>query len=173
MYTPGAEDMLEKSEGSSGETCRGMLKMLQDAQPTIHIWENVPNLLQPRNARNLRFLTMALMSCGFEHAHAILNSSDYCHPTRRERAFGVCVNFRRLHLDPGHAQALARRILMFTTDELQVDAVPLQAFLLSEGSHHVRRDIAHLQCVKEPTQAREHTLAHVGTLAIKAVLMMR
>ena len=48
---------------------------------------------------------------------------------KRAGIWSVCVNFRRLHLDPGHAQALARRILMFAKDELQVDAIPFASIL--------------------------------------------
>ncbi len=149
------ENLLEKSEGSTGETCKGMIHMMLLAQPKVHIWENVPTILEPRNARNLKFLSAALREVGYEHYYGRLNSAKFGHPTSRERAFGVCVNFRLMSGGAPAAQERAQQIFEFARIHLTFDVLPLQNILLPASDVHVRQDVAHLQSLKEPHIAHE------------------
>ena len=89
---------LADGSGASGATCHSMIRWLQAQQPTIHMWENVPDLLQARHVDNLQWFIQALLGAGFVCAYSSFVSSEYGHPTSRARAYGVCLNIRRLTL---------------------------------------------------------------------------
>jgi hypothetical protein len=128
--------------------------MLLLAQPMVHMWENVPTILEPRNAGNLNFLGTALREVGYEHYYGRLSSADFGHPTTRERAFGVCVNYWKTTGGAPAAQERARLIFEFARLNLTCDVIPLPQILLQSADVHVLQDVAHLQSVKEPHMLR-------------------
>ncbi len=88
-----------------------MLDWLKKMQPTIHIWENVPELLHNANEENMNWFINKLFQIGYMCSYSTFKSSKFGHPTKRERAYGVCINFRRLKLSFMDAVSLSSKIL--------------------------------------------------------------
>lgn len=131
--------ILAAARGSSGSTCHSMLAWLKAQQPPVHLWENVIDLIGAVNYANLSWLLSQLFQIGYICSYGGFRSSHYGHPTKRERAYGICINFKAMNITVQEATALAQRIVMFVETNMKV-AVPLRlsTFLLGDSDEHVR-----------------------------------
>eukprot|EP00959_Pyramimonas_sp_CCMP1952_P071764 1499152-Pyramimonas_sp.AAC.1 len=76
-------EILKEAKGSSGATCKGMIGYLGKHGPPVHIWENVPEILDPTNADNLEWLLSALNKLNYACEQAKFVSTDFGIPQRR------------------------------------------------------------------------------------------
>jgi site-specific DNA-cytosine methylase len=115
----------------------------------VHLWENVPDLLLPSNHENLEWLLGILFQIGYVVAYGLFKSSAYGHPTRRERAYGVCLHVESFAMSIPSATALAQRILDFARSMASVDdATGIRSFLLPHTHEHIAQSLLRLQRVK-------------------------
>ena len=141
------QDILKKGAGSTGETFQGMLSYLHGKGPPIHVWENVPELLSPKQSDNLDYLLGALSKVQYACAVELFQSLEFQIPQRRARVYGVCVRWGSPPLlDQTRAVALATKIItdakVFATEKL----IDLQNFILPDESPIVQE---HLQVMMD------------------------
>jgi site-specific DNA-cytosine methylase len=122
-----------------------MLDWLMSKRPECHVWESVLELLKQANQDNLDWLVNQFFVLGYVVAYCTLKSSHYGHPTGRERAYGLCLNFKKMNMTPPQAMVLATRIMEFVRTTMKLPSpVGLRWFLLSCNSDHVRMHTEHL-----------------------------
>jgi site-specific DNA-cytosine methylase len=109
-----------------------MLEWLATSETWVHVWENVGDLLAQSNWSNLEWLLCALKRAGFVCAYGLFRSMDFGNPTRRERAYGVCLNFRLLKMSAAECQDLAQKVIDFAKGSLKTPAVDLKQILLPD-----------------------------------------
>jgi site-specific DNA-cytosine methylase len=99
-------NMLEKGEGSTGETAAGMLRLLRSKSPPMVILENVTELVTTDDGALWRWLRLEIEAAGYVSDYRIFQSHDYGVPQQRKRFFSVCLNLKFLNLKPPAALAL-------------------------------------------------------------------
>ncbi len=85
---------MEKGAGSSGSTARGVIDHLKTHEPPWFVLENVADLVEPANSKNLAALIQEIRAAGYACKATILDAIDNGYPTRRPRAY-----FGGIHLD--------------------------------------------------------------------------
>ena len=150
MTKSDVKDCLEQGAGSSGSTCKSMIAWLCTFQPLLHFWENVPDIVASSNFQNLQWLMHALRKAGYACAYGKFRSINYGHPSKRERAYGVCLNASKLGLDMLQATHLAQKVIDFAQSVFGQVAgpVPLRSILLPDKSEWVQARLHQLQETK-------------------------
>ena len=68
------------------------VRILQECEPKVFIFENVKGILTHQNGETWRFLKSHLLELGYDIHEAVLTSKDYGIPQNRERLF--CIGFK-------------------------------------------------------------------------------
>ena len=157
------KDILASGGGSSGSTAWGMVSWLSTHQPLLHIWENVPDLVQHKNFENLEWLLRTVARAGYACAYGLFRSVRFGHPTRRERAYGVCLNFKKLGMTLSAAATLAQKLIDYalTTFGCMPDplVIPLRMYILPSTSSWVMSKLAHLAALKKARDQQDQKQA--------------
>lgn len=66
-----------------------MLRVIKEVQPSLVVWENVPNLLASDGGRDIRRVCSALAEHGYFGCVRTLDAQNFGVPQRRRRLFGV------------------------------------------------------------------------------------
>ena len=134
---------LRDGRGTTGSTCQAMVEWLSSRQPLLHVWENVPDIISPKNMENLEWLMAALRKVGYECACSVFKSSSFGHPSARERAYGVCVNIAAMRKQGLNAWVVARQIIVYAQGLASNEILPLRRILLPDTSGWVRGKLRH------------------------------
>lgn len=80
-------------EDDRGQLWNDTLCLLQHAQPSAFIFENVKGLVDPRNKKALGYILERIRQAGYHASHHVINSYDYGVPQNRIRIY--IVGFRQ------------------------------------------------------------------------------
>jgi DNA (cytosine-5)-methyltransferase 1 len=81
----------DEGSGTRSSLLYETLRIVENAQPEIVIWENVRNLLSKRHRHNHEAYVERMSDMGYDSATQILNAKDYGIPQNRERVFTLSI----------------------------------------------------------------------------------
>lgn len=81
----------DEGSGTRSSLLYETLRIVENVQPEIVIWENVRNLLSKRHRHNHEAYVERMSDMGYDSATQILNAKDYGIPQNRERVFTLSI----------------------------------------------------------------------------------
>ena len=103
--------VLSESDGSTGETCRGLLQHLAEHRLPITVFEQHDEMLAAKNREEWDWFVNALVELGFAADAQLFKSTRFGVPEDRIRTYGVVVEFEELGISHREAASLATSIL--------------------------------------------------------------
>ena len=103
--------ILSDGEGSTGETCRGLIKYLDNHRLPITIFEQSDEMMSKKNRAQYEWFVNTLGELGFACHAAVFDSSKYNVPSSRLRTYGCIVEFKEMGLSHRQADLLARTVI--------------------------------------------------------------
>ena len=135
------KDWLAAQAGSTGQTFAGMLSYVDNAEPPLLHFENVPDLLADHS---WPYLIEQFRQRGYVVQGMLLQSDKYGCPQSRTRVHGLAVHLRQCRLDMEAAEAFFKHFWAAVA-QMEMDPLPLDMFPLPDDDEYITGELTRIQ----------------------------